>query len=218
MEPACLALLVLPVSTPALAFIAEVISTARLLTVLEKLQDERSSKQQQQQQQQQQQHQASGETAGGAGLGLGLNPTSNPASPEHDQRFDELDADQRINIRSKRASQGRISARRFSRYFVTALRGRLYSPWSGVTPASTPTSPDGSHVVSMDGEPSPVNGGRRRGGREGRLLPVPLAQARTVERLGTLTMLAMVDDELVCESSFPEEGEYSWREGLLKSR
>jgi hypothetical protein len=231
-EPACLALLAMPVSGPALAFVAEAISVARLLTVLEKLQlkgtarkrkASASNKQQPQHQQQQQppppaantlDHSTRSGVSFGASTDVGGGLEAFPLSE------DELDVDQRIKLRSRKAAQGRISAIRFSQYLLAAVAARLHLPGARWVVKATPRPPRGEtsprsqssrghsprhhtiHVEHGDCN-APLS---PRAVRAVPLLPVPLLQTRAVERLGTVTTLSMVDDELVCEDQLsPEE-------------
>ena len=121
------------------------------------------------------------------------------------QRFDELDVEQRLHLRQTQIARDRDSLYRFWRYFLATARSRLLPrppqllghPQPVVTP-SPPESPVASHTIDIDALLS-------RGTSGGSLLPIPLGCTRVVERLGCINMLSIVDDELICESSFPEE-------------
>jgi hypothetical protein len=162
--PAHLSLLFLPVSSPLLAVISEAVSLARLLSILDKLQQDSPEA-------------TTSDSAGQDGL---------PG-----KRFDEFDVDQRIHLRSRAAQSRRISARRFTRYVISSLRSRLFLP----RPMAANFTPPPPNSVSIHFNDSP----------EESLLPIPLAQTRTVEKLGGVTFLSVVDDELICETTYPEE-------------
>ncbi|EWM29284.1 hypothetical protein Naga_100029g7 [Nannochloropsis gaditana] len=163
-EPACLAILALPVARPALSLLAEALSIARLLTVVEDL------------------HLAQWQGDWGA------------------QRKGEAEADlePERRIRLKSARRDRMPVRRFMRYASATLRARLLP----VPLLQPPTrSAAAQHVpVTITGGHQGAKLQRRRA-----LLPIPLIQSKTVERLGAVTMLGVIDDELlVSDTSSPE--------------
>jgi hypothetical protein len=176
-EPACVALLALPVARPTLALLVEALSTARLLTVVERLQEQQRA---------------------------GVKTTQQ----KEEKRESDLEPEQRIRLTSSR--RDRISVRRFLRYFLATLRARLLPP-----PLFNFTLRHDSakaHVaVEIDGQHRHHTGGAAApptpfSPRRVPLLPIPLIQSRTVERLGAVTMLGVVDDELlVADAPSPEE-------------
>lgn len=224
-QPVTLALLFLPLSSPALAFAAEAIATARLLTVLDKLQLVAATKAAAQ-------HDAAASSPAAGQDGSSPVAEYGPVGVDDaasEQSFEQLDADQRVNLRSKKAQQGRISAVRFGQYLSATLKARLLLPWmlpayltseAAALAAAEASSRAGggavAHHVALpireeedehQHEGDEQAGGRKAagGGSSSRILPIPLARARIVERLGAVTMVTVVDDEMVCESSVPEE-------------
>eukprot|EP00624_Nannochloropsis_granulata_P001749 evm.model.NODE_18601_length_27381_cov_31.837370.5 len=179
-EPAYVAVLALPVARPTLALLVEALSMARLLTVVERLQEQQR---------------------GGA-------KTTAQKKGGGDGSDGDLEPEQRIRLTSSR--RDRISVRRFLRYFLSTLRARLMPP--PLFPSTLRHDSAKVHVaVEIDGHHSHCKGGRAASLSHSPrtrvpLLSIPLIRSRTVERLGSVTMLAVVDDELlVADAPSPEE-------------
>jgi len=184
-EPACVAVLALPVARPTLALWVEALSTARLLTVVERLQKQQRG---------------------------GARAVSQKKEGGEDENNGDLEPEQRIRLTSSR--RDRISVRRFLRYFLATLRARLLPPPlfhftlrhdSAKTHVAVEIGTPHHHHHKGGAAASPPPSLPPRPTRVP-LLPIPLIQSRTVERLGAVTMLGVVDDELlVADAPSPEE-------------
>ncbi|KAM3578075.1 hypothetical protein VYU27_000174 [Nannochloropsis oceanica] len=179
-EPAYVAVLALPVARPTLSLLVEALSMARLLTVVERLQEQQRE--------------------------------GTKTIPQKKGREDgsdgDLEPEQRIRLTSSR--RDRISVRRFFRYFLLTLRARLMPP--PLLPSTLRHESAKAHVaVEIEGHHSHREGKKAvplppSPQTRSPLLSIPLIRSRTVERLGSVTMLAVVDDELlVADAPSPEE-------------